>query len=149
PAMLIVIAAHVDGTGRLLKCRGLPRAPERQKTTPWREFIRRHMDVLVATDCFATEGWMLGGLVTFYVLFFIKLDTREFHIAGNTSHQDERWMIQMARSVTMEEWGFLKPGQYLLHDHDTKFCAVFNQILDDAGVHRLPLPPKSLNLNAF
>jgi putative transposase len=58
-------------------------------------------------------------------------------------------MIQMARSVTMEEWGFLKPGQYLIHDRDTKFCAAFNQILDDAGVNRLPLPPKSPNLNAF
>jgi hypothetical protein len=28
------------------------------------------MDVLVATDFFTAEVWTLGGLVTYYVLFF-------------------------------------------------------------------------------
>jgi transposase InsO family protein len=135
--------------GNILQRRGLPTAPERQKTTTWKEFIRRHMDVLWATDFFSTEVWTLGGLVTLYVLFFIKLDTREVHIAGVTSHPNEPWMMQVARNATMEEWGVLKPGQYLIHDRDTKFCAAFKQILDDAGVKRLPLPAKSPNLNAI
>jgi putative transposase len=51
--------------------------------------------------------------------------------------------------VTMEEWGFLPPGQYLIHDRDTKFCAAFQQIIDDAGVERVVLPPRSPNLNAY
>ena len=34
----------------------------------------------------------------------------------------------------MEEWGFLSPGQYLIHDRDTKYCPAFQQIIDDAGV---------------
>ncbi len=55
----------------------------------------------------------------------------------------------MARNVTMEEWGFLSPGQYLIHDRDTKFCAAFQQIIDDAGVERVVLPPRSPNLNAY
>jgi transposase InsO family protein len=135
--------------GNILKRRGLPTAPERKKTTTWKEFIRNHMDVLWATDFFSTEVWTLGGLVTFYVLFFIKLDTREVRIAGVTAHPGEAWMIQMARNLTMEEWGVLKPGQYLIHDRDTKFCASFQQILDRAGVKRLPLPPHSPNLNAI
>jgi putative transposase len=107
------------------------------------------MDVLWATDFFSTEVWTLGGLVTFYVLSFIQLDTREVHIAGVTSHPNEPWMRQVARNLTMEEWGVLKPGQYLMHDRDTKFCAAFKQFLDDAGVKRLPLPAKSPNLNAI
>jgi len=135
--------------GNILKRRGLPPAPERKKTTTWREFIRTHMDVLWATDFFSTEVWTLGGLVTFYVLFFIKLDTREVHIAGITSSPNEAWMMQMARNLTVEEWGVLKPGQYLIHDGDKKFCAAFKQILDDAGVKRVPLPPRSPWLNAF
>jgi putative transposase len=57
--------------GNILKRRGLPPAPERKKTTTWKEFIRSQMDVLEATDFFTTEVWMLGGLVTFYVLFFM------------------------------------------------------------------------------
>jgi putative transposase len=103
---------------------------------------------LWATDFFSTEVWTLGGLVTFYVLFFIKLDTREVHIAGITSNPHEQWMKQIARNLTMEEWGILKPGQYLIHDGDKKFCPVFTQIIDDSGVNRLPLPPRSPNLNA-
>jgi hypothetical protein len=52
------------------------------------------MDVLWATDFFSTEVWTLGGLVTFYVLFLIKLDTREIHIACVTSTPNEQWMKQ-------------------------------------------------------
>jgi hypothetical protein len=100
--------------GNILKRRGLPTAPDRKKTTTWREFVRSHMDVLWATDFFSTEVWTLGGLVTFYVLFFIKLDTREVHLAGITAHPNEAWMMQLARNLTMEEWGVLKPGQYLM-----------------------------------
>jgi transposase InsO family protein len=135
--------------GNILKRRGIPTAPERKKTTTWKEFIRRHMDMLWATDFFSTEVWTLGGLVTFYVLFFIKLDTREVHIAGITAHPTEQWMMQVARNLTMEEWGVLKPGQYLIHDRDQKFCPAYNDILDNAGVKRLPLPPRSPNLNAI
>src|SRR5215471_4706735 len=138
-----------QSVGNILKRRGLPTAPDRQKTTTWKEFLRTHMEVLWATDFFSTEVWTLGGLVTFYVLFFIKLDTREVHIAGVTSHPNEPWMMQVARNLTMEEWGVLKPGQYLMHYRDTKFCAAFKQFLDDAGVKRLPLPAKSPNLNAI
>jgi putative transposase len=52
--------------GNILKRHGLPPAPERKRTTTWKEFIRTHMDVLVATDFFTTEVWTLGGLVTYY-----------------------------------------------------------------------------------
>ena len=135
--------------GNILKRRGLLPAPDRKKTTTWKEFIRSHMDVLVATDFFTTEVWTLGGLVTFYVLFFIELGSRRVHMAGVTLHPHTQWRVQAARNATMEEWGFLKPGQYLIHDRDAKFCAAFKQILDDAGITRVPLPPRSPYLNAF
>jgi putative transposase len=135
--------------GNILKRRALPTAPDRQKTTTWREFVRTHMDMLWATDFFSTEVWTLGGLVTFYVLFFIKLDTREIRIAGVTAHPNEQWMMQVARNATMEEWGFLEPGQYLIHDRDTKYGDAFKHIIDDAGIKRLPLPPRSPWLNAY
>ena len=133
--------------GNILRRRGISTAPERKKTTTWRDFIRSHMDVLWATDFFSTEVWTLGGLVTFYILFFIKLDTREVYIAGVTATPNEQWMKQIARNLTMEEWGILKPGQYLIHDGDQKFCAAFKQLLDDSGVKRVPLLPRSPWLN--
>jgi len=91
--------------GNILKRNGIPPAPERKTTTTWKEFIRTHMEVLVATDFFTAEVWTLGGLVTYYVLFFIHLGSRKVHVAGVTPHPDTWWMLQMARNVTMEEWG--------------------------------------------
>jgi transposase InsO family protein len=135
--------------GNILKRHGLPPAPERQKTTTWKEFIRTHMDVLVATDFFTAEVWTLCGLVTYYVLFFIHLGSRQVHVAGVTPHPNALWMMQMARNVTMEEWGVLSPGQYLIHDRDGKYCPAFQQIIDAAGVKRVPLPPRSPDLNAY
>jgi hypothetical protein len=61
--------------------------------------MRSHLSVLWATDFFSTDVWTLGGLVTFYVLFLIKLDTREVHLAGVTCHPNEMWMMQMARNL--------------------------------------------------
>ena len=135
--------------GNILKRHGIPPAPERKTTTTWKAFIRTHMDVLVATDFFAAEVWTLGGLVTYYVLFFIHLSSRKMHVAGVTPHPNETWMVQVARNVSMEEWGFLSPGQYLIHDRDGKYCPAFQQIIDAAGVTRVPLPPRSPNLNAY
>ncbi len=43
--------------GNILKRQGIPPAPHRHKTTPWKEFIRAYMEVLVATDFFTTELW--------------------------------------------------------------------------------------------
>ena len=72
--------------GNILKRHGIPPAPERKKTTTWKEFIRTHMDVLVATDFFTAEVWTTAGLVTYYVLFFIHLASRKVHVAGMTPH---------------------------------------------------------------
>jgi len=135
--------------GNILKRHGLPSAPERKTTSTWKEFIHTYMDVLVATDFFTAEVWTLGGLVTYYVLFFLHLGSRQIHVAGVTPHPNAAWMLQIARNVTMEEWGFLSAGQYLIHDRDGKYCPAFQQIIDAAGVTRVPLPPRSPNLNAY
>src|SRR3989442_14317462 len=49
--------------GNILKRHGLPPAPERKQTMTWTEFIRIHMDVLMATDFFTTDVWSWLGLV--------------------------------------------------------------------------------------
>jgi transposase InsO family protein len=135
--------------GNILRRHGLPPAPKRRKTTTWNEFIRTHIEVLVATDFFTAEVWTTTGLVTYYVLFFIHLASRKVHVAGVTPYPDAQWMVQVARNVTMAEWGFLSAGQYLIHDRDGKYCPTFQRIIDEAGVQRVPLPPRSPDLNAY
>ena len=102
-----------------------------------------------ATDFLTAEVWTLGGLVTYSVLFFIHLGSRKVHVAGMTLHPNEAWMVQVARNLTMEEWGFLSPGHSLIHDRDGKYCPAFQQIIDAAGVKRVPLPPRSPNRNTY
>jgi transposase InsO family protein len=135
--------------GNILKRNGIYPAPERRKTTTWKEFIRSHMDLLVATDFFSTEVWTPFGLVTYYALFFIRIRTREVHVAGITPHPDQSWMTQIARNITMIDWGFLTCGAYLIHDRDGKYCAAFQSILEGVGIKRVTLPARSPNLNAF
>ncbi len=135
--------------GNILKRHDLPPAPQRKKTTTWREFIRSHRDLLVGTDFFTAEVWTRSGLVTYYILFFIQVGSRRVHIAGMTPHPNETWMTQMARNSTMVEWGFLTPGQYLIHDRDGKFCPAFQELVKAAGLTLIKLPPRSPNLNAY
>ena len=105
--------------------------------------------MIAACDFFTTEVITPAGLITYYVLFFIHIGSRKIHIAGITPYPDERWMKQMARNVTMDEWGFLSNCKYLIHDRDSKFCRSFCSIIRSGCVKPLKLPPRSPNLNAF
>ena len=58
-------------------------------------------------------------------------------------------MKQIARNVTMADWGFLSGIRYLLHDRDGKYCPAFLEMLKSSGVKPLALPARSPNLNAF
>ena len=135
--------------GNVLRRHGLPSAPARKHTTTWAAFIRVHLAVLAGTDFFTVEVLTLRGLATYYVLFFIHLESRKVEIAGITIHPNEQWMQQMARNVTMEGCGTLRDCRYLLHDRDTKYTISFRAIIESGRVKTLPLPARSPNLNAY
>src|SRR3954447_16880291 len=48
----------------------VPPAPQRRRTTSWRDFVRAHKDQLLACDFFTIET---AFLQTLYALFFIEL----------------------------------------------------------------------------
>lgn len=135
--------------GNILKRHDIPPAPKRKKATSWKDFIRTHMAVMVGTDFFTVEVLTLRGLKTYYVLFFLHLESRRICLAGVTRHPDQEWMEQMARNVTMDGSGFQSNCRFLLHDRDGKYCPSFRQLIEAEKVKALALPPKSPNLNAF
>src|ERR1700737_4941587 len=135
--------------GNVLRRHGVPPAPARKQTTPWAVFIRAHLAVLAGADFFSVEVLTLRGLMTYYVLFFIHLESRKVDIAGITVHPNEQWMQQTARNVTMEGCGALRDCRYLLHDRDTKYTMSFRAIIESGQVKTLPLPARSPNLNAY
>jgi len=72
------------------------------------------MNVLAGCDFFTVEVLSWRGLATYYVLFFIHLETRRVQIAGVTRHPvQERWMEQIARTATQEGWGYLRPYRHV------------------------------------
>jgi hypothetical protein len=87
------------------------------------------MSVLAGADFFTVEVLTWRGLVTYYVLFFLHLESRRVTVAGITRHPHQEWMEQMARGATQETWGYLHRCRYVLHDRDTKFCASFRSVL--------------------
>ena len=62
--------------GNVLKRHGIAPAPKRSQSTTWREFIQSHMAVLAGIDFFTVEVLTWRGLVTYYVLFSIHLESR-------------------------------------------------------------------------
>jgi transposase len=135
--------------GNILRRHGLSPAPKRKQAISWKDFIRSHMEVLVGTDFFTVEVLTLKGLVTYYVLFFIHLESRRVSLAGMTRHPGQEWMEQQARNATMEEWGFLRGCGYLLHDRDAKFCASFRELIESGSVKTIRLPARSPNLKDY
>jgi hypothetical protein len=112
-------------------------------TLPLKSKIRLEAEnaILRHHDFFTVEVLTLRGLVTYYVLFFIHLESRKVDVAGITVHPNERWMQQMARNVTMEGCGVLRDCRYLLHDRDTKYSNAFRAIIEVRSKHS-PYPPE-------
>ena len=135
--------------GNILRRYGIAPAPKRSQTTTWKQFIAAHMAVLAGIDFFTVEVLTWRGLATYYVLFFLHLETRRVTLGGITRHPTETWMEQVARNAIDEPSGHLRHVRYVLHDRDTKFCASFRATLATAGVKCIALPPRSPNLNAF
>jgi transposase InsO family protein len=134
--------------GNVLRRFGVAPAPKRRQQMKWADFIRSHMAVLAGIDFFTVEVLTWRGLATYYVLFFLHLETRRVTVAGITRHPTEQWMVQMARNAVDEIDGALRHIRFALHDRDSKFCASFRATLSSGGVQPLLRPARSPNLNA-
>ena len=93
----------------------------------------------------AGRAWLAAMII----LFFIDLSTRKVEIAGIAQVANGLWMSQIARNLTDAEQGILTGKRYLIHDRDPLFTAEFLEMIADAGVEPVKLPPRSPNLNAY
>ena len=58
-------------------------------------------------------------------------------------------MSQIARNLTDAEEGILTGKRYLMHDRDPLFTGECLNLIADAGVESVKLPPRSPNLNDY
>jgi putative transposase len=133
----------------ILKEHGIEPAPKRGKGMSWATFIKVHFGEIVATDFFTVEILRPFGLVRYYVLFVIDIETRRVHIAGIAHQVYDEWMKQIARNLTDVVDGFLLGKRYLIHDRDPLFSKAFRRILRNSGIKPLKLPAQSPNLNSY
>jgi hypothetical protein len=101
--------------GNILHRFSMAPAPKRREQITWADLIRSHMAVLAGLDFFTVEVLTWRGLVTYYVLFFLHLETRRVTVAGITRHPAEEWMVQMARNAVDAP---LLPVRFALHDRE-------------------------------
>ena len=132
---------------RILKENGFEPGPKRGEGT-WHDFIRRHIKTVWACDFFTKKVWTIRGLVEYYVLFFIHIETRRVHVAGMTPNPDGPWMAQQARNMSMffAEQGEHRPT-HIIRDRDGKFTDQFCAILESDDIKFRPIAPRSPNMN--
>jgi hypothetical protein len=96
--------------GNILKRHGIPPAPERKKTVTWREFIRIHMDVLLATDFFTSAIWSGLKLVIAFLCGCMPCCRQQVTAVRLLLHQqmqEVRFFVLHARNVhaQVQRWG--------------------------------------------
>lgn len=129
----------------ILRQAGLPPADTRAGLC-WREFLRAHAQSMFACDFFTVETLWLGRL---YVLFFIELGSRRVHLAGCTANPSRTWTAQQARQLAWSVTERLTPVRFLIHDRDSKFSNLFDEVFRSEGVEIIRTPFRSPKANAF
>jgi putative transposase len=116
------IAVSATSVRKLLAETGLGPAG-RRGGLPWREFIRRQAQSMIACDFFTVETVALRRI---YVLFFIELSSRRVQIAGLTENPNGTWVAQQARNFAWLLPERAHPPRFLIHDNDAKFTRAFD-----------------------
>ncbi|HAU37969.1 MAG TPA: integrase, partial [Phycisphaerales bacterium] len=99
----LAVPASRGSIRRVLNEEGILPDPDRHAPkgvqTPWRKFIKIHMNVMVACDFFCKTVVTPFGRKTAYVLAFIHLGSRKVFLSPSTYNPDGEWMRQQARNV--------------------------------------------------
>jgi hypothetical protein len=128
--------------GNVLRRNGIEPAPRRSQNTTWSEFIEFHMAVSAGIDFFTVEVLTWRGLVTYYVLFFIHLESRRVSLAEVTPHPDDAWSNRWL-AMRRTKVGPTGTPALALRDRDTKVCTSFGSTLAAGGIRPIQLPPRS------
>ena len=99
---------------------------------------------MLACDFFTVETVTLRRL---YVLFFIELGSRRAHFAGCTSNPSGAWVAQQARNLSFTN--ILERMRFLIHDHDSKFTAAFDEVFRSEGIKVIQTPVQAPQANAY
>lgn len=130
----------------VLKKHRIPPVSKRQPGTSWRTFLRHYQHQMLACDFFTVETL---GLKTLYVLFLIEIGTRQLRIAGCREHPNSVWVTQQARQLCWKVEDQEPKPRYLIHDRDSKFSPLFDQIFVSQQIQVIHTLFHAPNANAY
>ena len=128
---------------QILTDNGIDPSPNRSEVT-WSEFL--HSQAAVACDFFTVDTALLRR---YYVLFFIKVDTREVFYAGTTAKPTGAWTTQAARNLFLRYGERLDGSRALVRDRASQFVDAFDEVFRSEGFKILPTPVRTPVANAF
>ncbi|MGW5433602.1 integrase core domain-containing protein [Streptomyces sp. NPDC004059] len=129
---LLVLGIQVAASTvwEILKEAGIDPAPKRPSST-WADFLHSQADALLACDFLETVT--LSG-ARMYVFAVIEHASRRIRILGATAHPTATWVTQAAKNLVMDLEDAGCRARFLIRDRDGKFPALFDTILNDAGI---------------
>lgn len=109
---------------------GIDPAPERACST-WADFLRSQADALLACDFLETVT-LTGARLS--VLAVIEHANRRVRVLGATAHPTAAWVAQAAKNLVIDLEDAGCRARFLIRDRDGKFPALFDAVLQDAGI---------------
>ncbi|MDY7102932.1 MAG: integrase core domain-containing protein [Actinomycetota bacterium] len=137
---------HKIGKGavwQILTDNGIDPSPNRSDVT-WTEFL--HSQAAVACDFFTVETAFLRR---YYVLFFVKVSTREVIFAGITTSPTGEWTTQAARNLFISHSERLEGAKALVRDRGSQFVDGFDEVFRTEGFKVLRTPVRVPVANTF
>jgi putative transposase len=80
-------------------------------------------------------------------VFFIEIESRRVHLAGCTTNPTGAWVAQQARNLSFT--GVFERTRFLIHDRDSKFTAVFDEVFRSEGIEVIHTPVRAPQANAY
>jgi len=134
----------------ILKEHGLyPRIPPGRIETTYAEFIRRHVDTLVACDFFTKEVKTIFGTSLAYMLVFIHIGSRRVWVSSATHNPTGEWTNQQAKNYMMAAEDMGIKIRYVIRDRDRKYNQGFDKLWETEDVEVVDTPIAAPNCNAF
>ncbi|MFJ7949146.1 integrase core domain-containing protein [Streptomyces sp. NPDC096354] len=128
--LVLGVTVAASTVWEILQEAGIDPAPERATST-WADFLRSQADALLACDFL--ETMTLSG-ARLYVFAVIEHASRRIRVLGVTAHPTASWVTQAANNLVMDLEDAGCRARFLIRDRDGKFPALFDTVLNDAGI---------------
>ncbi len=119
---------------QILTDNGIDPSPNRSDVT-WTEFLRSQ--AAIAADFFTVDT---ATLRRYYVLFFMKVKTREVFFADVTANPTGTWATQAARNLFPAPADSLEGARALVRDRGSQFIDAFDEVFRTEGFNVLRAP---------